>query len=439
MTRLRRIALLFTALVCGCSNDSVPPAESDTAPTESSIQPLVLIASGDTHGWLIPCGCTANQSGGLIRRATYIETRSDDAQTIVVDVGGALDGSAPYQVERFRAILRGESTMNYVAHNLGAAELALGKEKLTELSAETGVPFLSANANTNGTPIAAMSKQVASDSGLRLAITGVVSPKFANADVQISDPIDAVLNAVEDLEFDRLVVLAYMPVDELRELAANLPEADVIIGGPTGQALSPETSGQTLLLSATNKGKFLAEVAFTGAKGSVSGKVVEMSADIPDHPKQRDNLDAFRAFLEQRDFTAAESGFVDSTVQAGGSAIAGDEACGACHDETSDHWAGTAHAHAWQTLIDDAAHVDSYCQQCHTNGFGQPEGFLSAKRSPKRVNVGCEACHGPSSRHVENEAIKTPFDAKGICRKCHDPENSPAFEFDSYWEQVRHE
>ena len=40
--------------------------------------------------------------------------------------------------------------------------------------------------------------------------------------------------------YDALVVLAYLPVDELNALAAALPEADAVIGGPTGQAVEPQ-------------------------------------------------------------------------------------------------------------------------------------------------------------------------------------------------------
>src|ERR1700745_4371010 len=32
--------------------------------------PLVLVVSGDTAGWIVPCGCTSNQSGGLLRRGS---------------------------------------------------------------------------------------------------------------------------------------------------------------------------------------------------------------------------------------------------------------------------------------------------------------------------------------------------------------------------------
>src|SRR5438105_2896094 len=54
---------------------SLPPGTSESRPeseNESSSGPVTLVVSGDTAGWILPCGCTSNQSGGLARRGTFI-------------------------------------------------------------------------------------------------------------------------------------------------------------------------------------------------------------------------------------------------------------------------------------------------------------------------------------------------------------------------------
>ncbi len=369
--------------------------------------------------------------------------RRKSAEVIVVDVGGAADGTAPYQRERFRAILKGEAQMGLVAHNVGAAEFAFGMESLAELSNDTGITFLSTNAKPVKGDLPAVSHVLTVHGGQTFLIAGVLSPQHAIDEMTVSEPAAAILSLLDTVhqKYDHLVVLAYLPADELRQLAETLPEADLIIGGPTGQALSPETIGQTLVTSATNKGKFLAEVTFAPNIATPVGRVVEMSTDFSDEAQQTQNLTAFHRFLEDRDFLASESGFVDGTAlqSADSHKVAGTQSCNECHTETNDHWATTTHAHAWERLVSEGAHVDPYCQQCHTTGYGLPGGFESRKLSEHRTNVGCESCHGPSSAHVANSSERTPFDAAGICRKCHDPENSPAFEYDSYWEKVRHE
>ena len=33
----------------------------------------MVVVSGDSAGWITPCGCTSNQSGGLLRRGSYLD------------------------------------------------------------------------------------------------------------------------------------------------------------------------------------------------------------------------------------------------------------------------------------------------------------------------------------------------------------------------------
>ncbi len=444
-----RRGVVCVLLLFGCqpTNDAVDI--SDTP-----VQSVTIIASGDTHGWIMPCGCTANQSGGLLRRGSYVEQQRESGEVILVDVGGAADGTAPYQLERFRAILKGERAMGLVAHNLGSAEIAFGSEILKQLAKETGITFISANVrDSDGQPLATRFV-VAEHGGQNVLITGVLSPSFADRHTQISEPADAVLAVIDEAGSgrDRLVVLAYLPPDELRRLAETLPEADVIIGGPTGQSLAPEQVGHVLMTSTTNKGKFLAEVNIPAEVSQPpSAKIVEMSPEWSDHPTQKQNLRAFRQVLAEQDFSADESGLVatqfavdmlrEGRTPAGPRGlVAGTAACRDCHTESCDVWDATGHAHAWQRLMDeDGAHVDPFCQKCHTTGYGLGGGFHSMQQSLAQVNVGCESCHGPSQDHVGDNHRRTPFDAVGSCVQCHDEENSPEFAFEMYWERIQHE
>ena len=101
-------------------------------------------------------------------------------------------------------------------------------------------------------------------------------------------------------------------------------------------------------------------------------------------------------------------------------------------------WHASRHSHAWDVLVAKGAHVDPFCQQCHTTGYGHDGGFVSVGQTPQLVHVGCENCHGPSSSHVADPKTKTPFLAREQCVKCHDHENSPQFVLREYWPKIRH-
>jgi hypothetical protein len=447
-TRAAWTAALTAAWLLGgqgaCRRSGEPVSHAD--------RPLVLVASGDTAGWIVPCGCAANQSGGLPRRGSYLEQLGHRADVVYLDVGGAPSGTPDYDRVKFEAILRGEAAMGVAAHNVGAAEAELGAEQLRRLAGETGVPLISANiVGADGQPIFPTHHAVTAG-GRRILVIGVLDPPLAPDGLQTIEPRRAILETRERVgrRWDFVVVLAYLAEPRLRELASQLPEVDFVIGGPTGQAIAPELLGPTMLAAATSKGRFLVEIELPGRDpaGSpalakpASARVVELDERWTDHPRQHENLREFYRVLADLDLAAGQTSF-GSSLGAGWPdtyRLAGTDSCRSCHAGDCTAWDASGHARAWDTLAETGAHVDSYCQQCHTTGFGLPGGFNSARRSVNRANVGCESCHGPSHQHVENPLAPTAFyrQATGQCVHCHDRENSPNFDYAVYWQAIAH-
>lgn len=435
MTRSAGLVLLVIIVAAGCG---------DAQKTEqNAARPAFLIASGDTAGWITPCGCAANQSGGLLRRGTYLADLRNDADVLYVDVGGAAGGNSDYHKIKFESILAGEARMKVAAHNLGKSELAMGATYLRDVAKKTKAPFISANMLDAASGERLFdAHRVVDFGGRKVALVGVVSPKYAVEGARTIEPRQAVLATIGPIKgtYQSLVVLAYLPDDELHQLAAALPEADVVLGGPTGQAMAPKQIGPTLVAAATNKGKFLVQLERKSA-GGWEGSIAEMGPKLADHPEQTANVQAYLAALTKRDFTAQESGLAPPLPADAPESyrIAGSAACLVCH--TGDHasWAASKHAHAWEALEQKQFHVDPYCMQCHTTGFGLPGGFESRLRTANLVGVGCESCHGPSQAHAQRpQAVRTAFAASDQCVRCHDHENSPKFVYDTYWPRIVH-
>ncbi|MGE0608411.1 MAG: multiheme c-type cytochrome [Pirellulales bacterium] len=405
-------------------------------------RPLEVIISGDTAGWIVPCGCTSNQSGGLPRRGTLAAQTGQGADLLLLDAGGAARGTSPYDVARFSAILRGERLMGIHAHNIGAAEAELGTETLSRLRTETGVPLFSTNATDATGRGVGEPALVVSAGGHRVAVLGVLSPALAPSGWRVTSPQTAVPQALADLrgKYDVAIVLAYLPDEELQRLAAELPEVDIVAGGPTGQSISPRQLGPTMLVSATNKGKFVARLSASRGGAGWSGQIVELNASFADDPRQQENVQAFRRELADRDFAASETSFIDplSASAETEQSLAGSARCIECHSDCAAAWQGSGHAHAGASLQDSAA--DSQCQQCHTDGYGLPGGFVSARRSANLALVGCESCHGPSAQHAAQPKQPTAYvgRAPDQCLRCHDSENSPAFSYAQYWPRIEH-
>ena len=75
---------------------------------------------------------------------------------------------------------------------------------------------------------------------------------------------------------------------------------------------------------------------------------------------------------------------------------------------------------------------------CHVVGLGRRGGFINAKATPTLVDVQCEACHGPGQAHADSPAPGYGAAGARSCLGCHTEENSPEFDFFTYWPRIKH-
>ena len=107
----------------------------------------------------------------------------------------------------------------------------------------------------------------------------------------------------------------------------------------------------------------------------------------------------------------------------GESHYVGVDACSTCHKSEREFWNKTQHSGAYATLSSAHKEFNLDCVSCHVTGYDKPGGS-TVVHVEKLMNVQCEVCHGPGSRHVD-----TPLDEKlismpeqGLCAAtCHHP------------------
>jgi hypothetical protein len=122
----------------------------------------------------------------------------------------------------------------------------------------------------------------------------------------------------------------------------------------------------------------------------------------------------------------------------GQAAFVGSAACADCHADTVPVWEASKHHHAWETLEEQGKQFHLNCTGCHVTGWEQPGGVCRLDKVAGREDVGCESCHGPGSLHVEDPSPETITGKPGekVCVTCHNPENSPHFDFATYLPKV---
>ncbi|MCZ6691204.1 MAG: multiheme c-type cytochrome [Planctomycetota bacterium] len=102
-------------------------------------------------------------------------------------------------------------------------------------------------------------------------------------------------------------------------------------------------------------------------------------------------------------------------------------------------WKKTKHTLGLETLIEKGREADPECVVCHVTGFTYVSGFSNAKATRHLGVIGCENCHGVGSLHRDNPASGFGWaGGEKACVGCHNPDNSPNFDFSSYWDQIKH-
>ena len=109
--------------------------------------------------------------------------------------------------------------------------------------------------------------------------------------------------------------------------------------------------------------------------------------------------------------------FGDITAQDEYSYI-GTKKCKKCHIKQFKSWAKTNMANAYNILKpgeraeekktvgldpDKDYTTDPECLACHTTGYEKAGGFVSEEKSPQRLGVSCEMCHGAGSEYTKDQ------------------------------------
>ncbi len=123
--------------------------------------------------------------------------------------------------------------------------------------------------------------------------------------------------------------------------------------------------------------------------------------------------------------------------------FAGASQCRTCHMGVYNHWRGTQHARAYRTLAQEKKQSDEQCFGCHITGYHLEGGPRQVNEASYLRNVQCEACHGPSAKHVADPTVATPLKGKidKTCDDCHNETahggQAAAFELASALEAVK--
>lgn len=486
----RAACALLVLMFAACTRPKVEPAQRPE-PARA-----IVLVSADTRGYLNPCGCSENMRGGIARAAHQLEhLRDGPLPLLFFDGGNTLFGTTEIPPERrvqdearARTLAQALNAMKVDARARGQRDLTLGWDFLRSL----GLPPISGTLQlfeagrvrvgiaqiASATEVEDASRAVRA-SGAHFTLAFIDAPLETARQWVEGTPFSLAIATRSEGEFgaeENRVLRTSPPVAQLQSKGRSLLRIDLSVTGERKLRLVPGPQDQERKLAALGERIALLEADVNRPeiapelKRLKSAKLTElvrrraaMAHALPPAPAS----DAFQLRYIPLEASLPASGELAAEVASlvagydraigdinlawarehgkdcppagvGAAAFVGTATCRDCHAEAFGVYESSKHAHAWETLVDAGKQFHLDCVGCHVTGRNQPGGVCRLDRVEGREDVGCESCHGPGSLHIaapsSQNIVAAPKAAQ--CVGCHNPENSPHFDFERYLPRV---
>ena len=237
-------------------------------------QPLVIMHTKDTHSQIDPYSKHEDVNvGGFLRRDAAIrEIRAENPYTLLFDAGDFSQGTPYFNIFKGYVEVRLMNAMGYDAATLGNHEFDNGSAALAARLKTAKFPVVCANYQFENRKLGKIVKPyvIIERGGKRIGVFGLgvnldgyIAPQIAR-EVTYLDPFICARNTVEELQrqhCDFIVCLSHIGADTNKvdndiELARQVPDIDIIIGGHTHKPFDTlVNAGKTCIVQLKDKGK----------------------------------------------------------------------------------------------------------------------------------------------------------------------------------------
>ncbi|MCY1042474.1 cytochrome c family protein [Corallococcus sp. bb12-1] len=478
--------------------EGASPTPQATSPTPAASPPgAVLFISADTRGYLGPCGCSENMRGGIGRAAFQVqEARRGGQPVLYVDGGNSLFGEThlkpdqvPQEERKAKALADALRTMGLAVRATGELDDTRGPDFRRSLGlpevASGGVKLLDAGARKVAVVAAASGEALVQASQQARAqgadfVVGLLDQPLEAAQAAAALPglaanlVVATHSAGEFSAEENRLVRSDVPVVAVQSKGRSLLRVDLTYAAQKGPFALQRSQGDVdrevaaleqriaLLdkdinlpgvdpklkalkqgkrdeLSARKQGLLTAPPAPATDVNGFALRFLPLESNLASAKDTQALVTAYDVDVGKLNLAWAKEHGQDCPLPAKGQAgFVGSAACADCHAEATTVWEASKHHHAWETLEAVGKQHHLNCIGCHVTGWQQPGGVCRLDKVAGREDVGCESCHGPGSKHVDAPSPETIVGKPGqaVCVTCHNPENSPHFDFATYLPRI---
>lgn len=431
---------------------------------------VVLVLSGQTYGYLSPCGCSRPQRGGLERRANLMDDLRKKGWPVVgLDLGDIAPPKPQIRTPeqdwlKYETMMKSLRAMGYAAVGLGVYDF---EQQLFDLLARftmqnpkdprpiilaanlVGKPdkdvivreefFRAADARPMIEDVEVITRDPNGGPCLPIGVVGAIEASVYTR-VRKIDPTfeflsnaDALKAALAKLKQQPVkpainVLLYAANLDEATKAAKALPEFQLILcqieESEPPQFPTMVNDNKTMIVQVGHKGQNVGIVGVfkTDAGYELKYQLVPLGEEyltqkdqVPSH-KVLNLLEDYARQVKERDFLAkaiAKPLDHPAMIQNPNAKLTyiGADKCIHCHPNEGKIWKGSKHSHAYEALEKLAYNpglrqYDPDCVSCHSTGYSYRSGFEDEKKTPHLKHNGCENCHGPGSGHAANPSDK---------------------------------
>lgn len=288
------------------------------AACEGPANEVLVLHTADAYGYFDTCGCRADSTGGLAKRAWVVDSlrRNEKIPILLVDAGDFTGGENVYGAALGRVMVDAMELMGYDAFTLGEWDLNQGPAYIRSIVENHSIAWVHTNYDVKGLEGKGHRALIIERGGRRIGLLGLMNPTIlldpsVRDSVVVDEDIVGVaqraVTALREEGVDAVVVLSHLSYKGDRALADYVQGIDLIVSGHGGKTLpAPEAVVPgTWIVAAGDLGRFLgrASVRFGGggegqrAVRDVSGDLIVMVPQLPNDPR----LDPlFAAYEEER-------------------------------------------------------------------------------------------------------------------------------------------
>jgi 2',3'-cyclic-nucleotide 2'-phosphodiesterase (5'-nucleotidase family) len=267
---------------------------------------LLVLHTADGYGYFDDCGCRADSTGGLAKRAWVVDSlrREADVPILLVDAGDFTGGESAYGAALGRVMVDAMRLMEYDAFTLGEWDMNQGPAYLRGIVSDNPIAWVHTNYEVAGLGGLGSRTLVVEKGGMKIGLLGLfnptilLNPAMRDSVIVEEDIVASARRGVADLEkrnVDLVVVLSHLSYKGDRALAQAVPGIDLIVSGHGGKTLAApeEASPGTWIVAAGDLGRFLGRARLElergpeGAVGlaGVEGDLITMDPSLPNDPR----------------------------------------------------------------------------------------------------------------------------------------------------------